>query len=141
MFYHCSKLNTPPALPAKTLAYSCYFHMFEGCSFEKAPELPAMILEKDCYSGMFSNCSKLTQAPVLPAETLIEACYSYMFYGCKKLNSIICLATDISAQGCFNDWLLNTEHGILYISPAAANLDWHEALSQQGWSIEFVQQN
>lgn len=81
-------------LPATTLAYSCYYNMFYGCtSLVTAPELPAITLAENCYSYMFSGCTNLTTAPELLAITLVRDCYSYMFYGCSKLNYIKAMFT------------------------------------------------
>ena len=60
--------------------------MFYGCtSLVQAPALPATTLAESCYSNMFSGCTALTQAPALPATTLAEYCYSAMFRGCTAL--------------------------------------------------------
>ena len=80
MFSGCTSLTQAPALPATTLADSCYSGMFSGCSsLTQAPDLPATTLAGNCYSGMFSGCTSLTQAPALPATTLANYCYSSMF--------------------------------------------------------------
>ena len=60
LFYNCTSLTSAPALPATTLADSC-------------------------YNSMFFNCTSLTAAPSLPATTLADYCYNYMFYGCTSL--------------------------------------------------------
>ena len=74
-------------LPATTLASSCYYGMFRGCtSLVAAPELPATTLTSSCYSNMFRGCTSLATAPELPATTLTGTyCYSYMFQGCTSL--------------------------------------------------------
>ena len=57
-----------------------YYHIFDGCtSLASAPALPATTLADSCYSNMFSHCSNLTQAPALPATTLVDYCYYNMF--------------------------------------------------------------
>ena len=94
MFSGCSSLTQVPALPATTLANSCYYGMFGGCSsLVQAPALPATTLANYCYYDMFGGCSSLTQAPELPATTLANYCYDHMFYGCSKLNYIKALFT------------------------------------------------
>jgi hypothetical protein len=93
-------------LPATTLANSCYYEMFRGCSnLATAPALPATMLANDCYNRMFISCTSLTTAPVLPATTLAVYCYYHMFNGCSSLSSVTCLATDFSASNCINGWL------------------------------------
>ena len=81
-------------LPATTLASSCYYSMFSGCtSLTTAPTLPATTLASNCYSNMFYSCTSLTVAPTLPATTLASSCYASMFYGCTSLTT----APDINA--------------------------------------------
>ena len=82
MFYNCSALTTPPALPVTTLAEACYI-------------------------SMFMDCPLLTTTPVLPATTLAERCYEGMFYNCTSLNSVTTYAQDISASTCTFNWLNN----------------------------------
>ena len=54
-------------LPATTLANSCYFNMFRGCtSLVTAPALPATTLIEFCYQRMFEGCTSLVTAPALP---------------------------------------------------------------------------
>ena len=86
MFEGCTSLTTAPALPASTLASSCYSYMFYNCtSLTTAPALPATTLARSCYNSMFNGCTSLTTAPALPATTLASYCYSSMFYGCTSL--------------------------------------------------------
>ena len=60
MFQRCTSLTTAPALPATTLATSCYDAMFQGCtSLTTAPELPATTLKYGCYQNMFFQCTGL----------------------------------------------------------------------------------
>ena len=86
MFSACKGLTHAPALPATTLASSCYSNMFIACKgLTHAPALPATTLANYCYEGMFQNCASLTQAPALPATTLKGYCYQMMFSGCTKI--------------------------------------------------------
>ena len=81
MFWDCSNLTAAPALPATTLASTCYGWMFRGCSsLATAPALPATTMEISCYQAMFSNATGLTTPPELPATTLATQCYQGMFY-------------------------------------------------------------
>ena len=90
MFSGCTSLVAAPALPATTLAQSCYRSMFTGCaSLVNAPALPATTLANSCYDSMFAGCSSLTDSPVLPATQPANGCYQHMFYGCP-LTSITC---------------------------------------------------
>ena len=89
MFSGCASLVNAPALPATTLAQSCYQSMFSDCaSLVNAPALPATTLADSCYLNMFAGCS-LTSSPVLPATQPVNDCYRHMFYGCP-LTSITC---------------------------------------------------
>ena len=67
--------------------------------------LPAETLAESCYYEMFKGCTSLTTAPALPAATLAGYCYRSMFQGCTNLNSVTCMATDISASDCTTGWL------------------------------------
>ena len=94
-------MTTAPALPATTLASSCYRNMFNGCgSLTTAPALPATTLASNCYDSMFRNCTGLTAAPALPATTLDTSCYSAMFYGCKFTTAPTLPATTL-AKSCY----------------------------------------
>ena len=60
MFNGCTSLAQAPALPATTVAESCYKYMFQGCiSLTQAPALPAASLKRECYSNMFDGCTSL----------------------------------------------------------------------------------
>ncbi len=103
MFRDCIALTTAPALPATTLAQSCYGNMFRGCtSLTTAPALTATTLVNYCYSDMFYNCTSLTTAPALTATTLAECCYIGMFQGCTSLTSAPALPATTLANGCYN---------------------------------------
>lgn len=110
-FYELFKDNThirncavELVLPATTLAPSCYYAMFRGCTgITTAPELPAMELADVCYRYMFYDCSSLTAVPDLPATTLVAECYYYMFGGCKSLLKVQeRLPATILAENCYN---------------------------------------
>lgn len=100
-------------LPATTLAQSCYWDMFYGCtSLTTAPELPATTLTVGCYGFMFRDCTSLTTAPELLAPTPLtgysSGSYIRMFEGCTNLNYIKCLATSIgvgSSSRATNRWV------------------------------------
>ena len=103
MFFNCTSLTKAPALPATTLADSCYNSMFFGCtSLKKAPVLPATTLAGNCYLNMFRSCASLTKAPVLPATTLDGNCYSGMFNGCTSLTKVPVLPATTLATSCYN---------------------------------------
>ena len=95
-------LIAAPALPATTLADSCYYGMFSGCAgLTAAPALPATTLAEGCYAFMFTGSTGLTAAPALPATTLAEGCYSYMFAGCTGLTAAPALPATTLAEGCY----------------------------------------
>jgi len=86
MFWGCTSLTTPPALPATQLSTYCYSGMFAGCtSLTTAPALPATDAIGYCYYGMFEGCTSLVNAPELPATMLGDYCYREMFKDCKSL--------------------------------------------------------
>ena len=86
LFEGCTALTAAPALPATTLAGSCYYDMFSGCaSLVTAPALPATTLADHCYHNMFNACTSLSTLPLLPATTLANECYYGMFEGCTQI--------------------------------------------------------
>ena len=104
MFYGCTSLTTAPAiLPATKLASSCYGGMFYGCtSLTTAPAiLPATKLASHCYECMFYYCTSLTTAPELPATKLASSCYEYMFSGCTSLTTAPELPATTLAESCY----------------------------------------
>ena len=106
LFSGCTHLTTAPNLPATTLATTCYYNMFSGCAgLVNAPEISATTLAYFCCASMFSGCTSLTTGPTLYATTLDDCCYDNMFKNCSNLNSVTCLATNISAEGCTESWL------------------------------------
>ena len=111
LFNDCAVLTSAPELPAKKLAFYCYYGMFNGCtSLTATPELPATKLAYYCYSSMFIGCTSLTSAPELPATTLAEGCYSSMFADCTKLSTVTMLAPSDQIGSWTNDvvyWLEN----------------------------------
>ena len=111
LFNDCAVLTSAPELPAKKLAFYCYYGMFNGCtSLTATPELPATKLAYYCYSSMFIGCTSLTSAPELPATTLAEGCYSSMFADCTKLSTVTMLAPSDQIRSWTNDvvyWLEN----------------------------------
>ena len=122
-------------LPAITLAESCYYGMFYGCtSLTQAPVLPATTLAEFCYCYMFHGCTSLTQAPALPATTLAGYCYARMFSGCTSLNKVTCLATDLSAADCTDAWLYGVASSGTFTK--ASGTDWSSGDIPSGWTIQ-----
>lgn len=103
MFYGCSSLTTAPKeLPADTLTTNCYVQMFCNCtSLTKVPKLPATTLATYCYRYMFGGCTSLTTAPELPATTLANNCYYQMFYKCSSLATAPALPARTLANYCY----------------------------------------
>ena len=102
MFNGCRSLTTAPQLLATTLAQYCYSSMFSGCrSLTTAPQLLATALAHGCYNSMFYGCTSLTTAPELPATALTNACYYSMFYGCTSLTTAPELPATTLASNCY----------------------------------------
>lgn len=111
MFYKCEQLATAPKLPATSLTYSseCYKSMFAHCnSLIAAPDLPAWELSIDCYENMFLCCKYLMYAPELPATKLSAYCYAGMFSNCVNLFKAPKLPATILAEGCYADMFSHT---------------------------------
>ena len=103
MFMNCASLTSTPALPATTLAESCYMAMFSGCtSLTTTPVLPAMVMVASCYNSMFYRCTSLTKAPDLPATTLANMCYNQMFSECTSLTTTPELPATVLDTGCYS---------------------------------------
>ena len=104
--------------------------LFSRCtSLTQAPALPATTLAKSCYYGMFSHCRSLTHAPELPATTLADYCYASMFEECRSLSSVTMLATDLSDPGCLDAWLVNAGINATSRTLTLANQDIYNTLS------------
>ena len=120
MFYICSSLVNASALPATTLAVSCFI-------------------------GMFDGCTSLKEAPVLPATTLASSCYSGMFQGCSNLNKVTMLATDISAYDCLYYWLYNVPYytGTFIKSPEMEVSSFESGVNgiPYGWTVVDYEEN
>ena len=111
MFFRCTGLTAAPALPATTLAVSCYYNMFRGCSnlenlsvFSET-KLPASVLVPNCYRELFRECAKLTAVPkdLLPVTTLAERCYQQMFQGCKAITQVPDLPAPELVLSCYSE--------------------------------------
>lgn len=163
MFYGCTNLLTPPALPATTISSSCYSSCFRGCSkLTYAPTLPATTVTNSAYSRMFYGCSSLTEAPALPATKLNVSCYQYMFYGCtnittapdllatnlygtsyrqmfygcSKLNYIKCLAeNNITTSSSVSNWVSSVASTGTFVKKAGVS--WTSGASgiPSGWTV------
>ena len=125
MFSDCTSLITAPELPAMTLATSCYSRMFANCtSLTSAPELPATELASNCYNYMFQGCSFLIVAPKLPATTLVSNCYRGMFKGCINLNYIKAMFTTDPSTGVYTtDWVSGVSSTGTFVKNADATWD------------------
>ena len=77
----------------------------ESLRYVMAPALPATSLAQSCYITMFKDCTSLTKAPELPATTLATSCYFEMFSGCAKLSEVTMLATNNITRVSIQDWL------------------------------------
>ena len=83
--------NNKYCLPVTDLsnANGCYSHMFYNCTkLVTPPKLPATTLEQYCYEYMFCGCTNLEETPELPATTLASGCYSFMLYDTRLLPDI-----------------------------------------------------
>ena len=93
-------------LPALTLREACYRALFSWATYlETPPELPATTLASYCYYYMFQRTAIRT-APELLAETLVNYCYGGMFQCCTSLNYIKCMAINsFNATQCVYNWV------------------------------------
>lgn len=144
LFYGCTTIKNVDSkfLPATTLYFDCYAHMFENCtSLVTAPELPATMLHRDCYAYMFKGCTSLTTAPELPATELIYECYLGMFEGCTNLSEITMLATNITADNCLTNWVDGVASDGTFIKhPKMNSLPTGNSGIPSGWTVEDYQE-
>ena len=107
-FEDCSALTDASrlAIPATTVAPSCYMSMFKNCyNMVKGPAvLPALTLASNCYTAMFQDCTSLTAATVICATTLASYCCSNMFERCSSMTVAqeVLPATTLAAS-CYFD--------------------------------------
>lgn len=114
-FSGCTRLTTPPTLPATTLDIDCYASMFSGCTnLATAPELPAMTMANYCYDSMFNRCTSLTNPPALPATSLATYCYNAMFKSCTGL----AVAPELPATSLANYCYTNMFYGCTNLATA-----------------------
>ena len=122
---------------------NAFAYMFDGAAWLQHRDnydlaLPATTLAASCYQGMFQNCTGLTSAPALPATTLAASCYRAMFQGATHLEKVTCLATDISAENATNNWLQVVAAAGTFRK--AAGVTWPTGVSgiPTGWTVEEV---
>ena len=138
MFAYCSSLTTAPKLPATNLAPYCYYNMFNMTSLTEAPKLPATTLAEYCYSHMFGQIRSLRDSPILPASTLVTGCYDNMFWN-SSFYTVTALFKTTPSLSCTNDWLdtVSTSPGTLYIDKDATWDISEIGAIPSGWSIKI----
>ena len=111
--------------------------MFQGCTaLTTAPALPATTLASSCYTNMFYGCTSLTTAPALPATTLTANCYRMMFYNCTSLSYVKILATDVSATNCLVGWLINVAATGTFVKADGVSYSTGASGIPSGWTVE-----
>ena len=138
MFLNCTNFTTAPELPATTLAQHCYEGMFTNCTkLTSAPELPATTLAGWCYDSMFENCHSLVNAPVLPATTLANWCYGSMFRNCSSLNYIKAMFKNTPGTNYTYNWVDGVASTGTFVKNATAtwNVTGVNGIPS-GWAIE-----
>ena len=122
-----------------TLAYRCYYLMFNSCtSLKTAPSvLPAETLATECYDGMFNRCTSLTTAPELPATELVSKCYSNMFYGCSSLNYIKAMFTTTPGTKYTQYWVEGVASTGTFVKNSTATWDVTGTYGiPSGWTVQ-----
>ncbi len=138
MFAQCKSLTAAPALPATTLATSCYEGMFASTGLTAAPALPATTLADGCYTGMFMECTALTAAPALPATTLATSCYMMMFMDCTALTQIHIASPYSDDSTVYDEWLegVSSSGTIYYTHPSWTSAPTGSASGvPTGWTL------
>ena len=137
LFNGCSALTVAPKLPATALATSCYRATFLNCSgLTTAPALPATTIAPYCYNSMFNGCSSLVIAPKLPAVTLRDNCYSYMFRYCTNLSSMEVSFTNWnSSEYSTYLWHEDVALGGTFTKPTALPEEYGADKIPSGWTV------
>ena len=139
---HSSLVDASGLVTIYTSYYS-YCYMFYGCTgLVTAPALPATTLASSCYNSMFYGCTSLATAPALPATTLASSCYSSMFSGCTSLLFIEMLAVALSPNNAVTNWVKDVPTGKVgtFVKNAAAT--WTTTGNSgvpTGWVIIYKQ--
>ena len=111
--------------------------LFSGCTEMTSAEnlvLPATTLAYGCYWSMFEQCYSLTTAPTLIATTLVDNCYTQMFYDCSSLNSVTCLATNIPSLDCTSVWLDDVASTGTFYCPSSTQWSSGSSGIPNGWT-------
>ena len=139
MFEGCSSLTAVPALPATTIAPSCYQGMFNNCtSLSTVPTdlLPAQIdwrTGNSCYCYMFAYCTNLRNAPELPSLSTWFYCYEQMFKDCHNLTVAPHLPATELYGNCYK-WMFANCYKLSSISIAFSQWDGqYQRDSTYGW--------
>ena len=128
--------KTQTSLEDKGYIFYNLFYNNKGLTSAENLSLSATTLADSCYFYMFDGCTSLTTAPELPATTLANSCYNTMFYGCTKLNYIKCLATDISASVCLYSWVTNVAStGTFVKNPNMSSWPTGKSGIPSGWTV------
>ena len=110
--------------------------MFHGCtSLTAAPALPATTLADSCYSFMFYGCTLLAAAPALPATTLADSCYYQMFYNCSNLRQITTAHTAWSPTSATSNWVSGVSSSGTFTCPTALPQTRGANYIPSGWTI------
>ena len=99
--------------------------------------LPATTLASSCYKNMFNGCTSLVTAPALPATTLVSSCYNYMFNGCTKLNYIKAMFTTNPSITYTKNWVSGVSPTGTFVKNSAATWDKTGTSGiPEGWTVE-----
>ena len=127
-------------LPSNT-AYNCYKYMFCQSGLTAAPALPATTLADSCYQKMFVDCTSLTAAPSLPATNIATDAYEMIFKGCSLIDEVVMLGENFAGGSdidlCLYDWLVDTAAtGTVYATATGVDLLTDNSMLPQGWTVQ-----
>jgi len=127
------------SLPNEVVPY-IYAQMFRGCtSLVDAPALPAATLANSCYFQMFYGCTSLTTGPELPAASTVNNCYRQIFGACTQINYVKCLATSLTGTNATQYWLNSAPSTGTFVGYSSAGWTTGGNGVPQGWT--FVEYN
>lgn len=138
LFRECTKLTTPPELPATTLTERCYQEMFYGCTaLTELPQLPATIVPSTSYRWMFYGCTSLDDTVTIDATSVNTYSLYGMFQGCTSIDEAELKTTSFSGSdslgGLFRYCSSLRKITVAFTSwPADSTTSWVEGVSASG---------
>ena len=108
---------------ADTVNANGFRDLFSGCTYLVSAcdlKLPSTTLASSCYYCMFQGCTRITTAPELPATALTNNCYKSMFQGCTSLNYIKAMFKTTPSTSYTGNWVSGVASRGTFVKNSAA---------------------